>query len=607
VASIAAQANGNGVHAASVDDGAVPAVGELAETSDEGDFANFEISADSISNLKANGYNSLFDIQVQTFRPIRDGKDVMGKARTGTGKTLSFALPVIERLREEPRSERGRAPRCLVMAPTRELARQVSEVFSKVGPALATTCVYGGDSYERQGTAIRRGIDVLVGTPGRLLDHLERGNIKLNELRHLILDEADRMLDQGFVDDIEKVLKMVSEQAGSKPQMILFSATMPHFIRQTLDKYMPGYITVDTVGNSNNRTAVGVRHLAICCPWQARKSVLSDVVQVYSGSHGRCIVFTQTKRDANDLALDDVLRQNAQVLHGDIAQNQREQSLKAFRDGKVRCLVATDVAARGLDIPEVDLVVQCEPPKDVEAYIHRSGRTGRAGRTGICICFYQPREENMLKQVERRAGVTFERISAPQPMELAAASAKDAGRSLDDVPDKVLPYFLEAAREIIEEKGSAENALAAALAHISGVTSMATRSLLSSLDNYVTVEVLCANQIRAKGFVWNIVKRMLGEEHSEEVKGMRLRKDKMGAVFDLYVGFWGWAHCMGCGIFIGLIGLRELLRFGCTCSLEWGFCGSPVTSGLLPFLCSPSLSSLAPPTRQARQAQGSAP
>lgn len=230
-------------------------------------------------------------------------------------------------------------------------------------------------------------------------------------------------------------------------------------------------------------------------------------------------------------------QQNVQVLHGDIAQGQREKSLQSFREGKVRCLVATDVAARGLDIPEVDLVVQCEPPRDVESYIHRSGRTGRAGRDGVCICFYKPNEESTLRNVERRAGIKFERIGAPQPAELAASSAKDAVRFLDGVPDEVLPYFVAAAKEIIEEKGDAVNALAAALAHISGTTNMTSRSLLSSLDNYTTVHIETTHEIRAKGFVWGIINRQLGEAVGQEIKGLRLQLDKQGAVFDMCV--WG--------------------------------------------------------------------
>eukprot|EP00730_Choanoeca_flexa_P018423 TRINITY_DN8957_c0_g1_i1.p1 TRINITY_DN8957_c0_g1~~TRINITY_DN8957_c0_g1_i1.p1 ORF type:complete len:746 (+),score=242.38 TRINITY_DN8957_c0_g1_i1:87-2324(+) len=498
----------------------------------EGDLDKFDICSTTRKAMKEKGYKFLFPIQARTFEHIMEGKDVLGKARTGTGKTLSFTLPTVELLLKENRSQRGRKPRALVMAPTRELANQVGNEFAKIGPGLASTCVYGGAPYGPQENAIRRGLDVVIGTPGRLKDHLEKGNLSLSELRFLILDEADRMLEQGFVEAIEEILNLAVSQAGQKPQMIMFSATMPKFILNTLNKYMPEHVMIDTVGKSNNRTSTGVQHLAIRCPWHERKAVIADVVQMYSGSYGRTIIFTQTKKDANELALDADLKQESQVLHGDIPQKQREISLQAFRDGKVRCLVATDVAARGLDIPEVDLVVQCEPPQDVESYIHRSGRTGRAGRTGTCICFYKPNQEDGIRYVEKRAGITFKRIGAPQPSDIIKASARDAIQSLDAVPDSVLPHFKDVAQELIAKRG-AEDALCAALAHISGSTEIKTRSLLSSMEGFVTLHMEVNEAIRAKGFVWTMIRKAFPMETHDAIKGLKLREDKLGAVFDV--------------------------------------------------------------------------
>eukprot|EP00045_Choanoeca_perplexa_P012086 m.130555 g.130555 ORF g.130555 m.130555 type:complete len:751 (+) comp15877_c0_seq4:153-2405(+) len=498
----------------------------------EGALENFDICDQTLRAMKDKGYKFLFPIQARTFEHIMEGKDVLGKARTGTGKTLSFALPTIELLLKENRTQRGRYPRVLVMAPTRELANQVGKEFATLAPSLLSTCVYGGAPYGPQESAIRRGLDVVIGTPGRLKDHLQKGNLSLSELRFLILDEADRMLEQGFVEAIDEILEMANQQAGQKPQMVMFSATMPKYILTTLTKYMPDHVMIDTVGTSNNRTSTGVQHLAIRCPWHERNAVIADVVQMYSGAHGRTIIFTQTKKDANELALEADLKQEVQVLHGDIPQKQREMSLQAFRDGKVRCLVATDVAARGLDIPEVDLVVQCEPPQDVESYIHRSGRTGRAGRTGTCICFYKPNQEDGVRYVEKRAGINFKRIGAPQPVDIIQASARDATQSLDAVPDEVLPYFTEVAKELIEKRG-AENALCAALAHISGSTEIKTRSLLSSMAGFVTLHMQVNESIRAKGFIWTIVRKAFPEDVHDEIKGMKLREDKMGAVFDV--------------------------------------------------------------------------
>eukprot|EP01147_Barroeca_monosierra_P003166 gene3166-5909_t len=463
-----------------------------------------------------------------------EGTDVFGKARTGTGKTLSFTLPVVERLlAEQIHQRRGRQPRVLVMAPTRELAIQVGREFEKIGPSLASTTVYGGTDYEPQRRAMRDGLDAIIGTPGRLLDHLESGNLSLSGLQYLVLDEADRMLEVGFVEAIEKILNLVLEQAGKKPQMILFSATLPSFIKSTLKKYMPNHKVIDTVGSATNRTSTGVEHLALCCPWKERNKVIADVVQVYSGAHGRTMIFTQTKKDANELGLNDTLKQDVQVLHGDIAQKQREISLQSFRDGKVRCLVATDVAARGIDIPEVDLVVQCEPPKDVESYIHRSGRTGRAGRTGTCICFYKTTQEQQLRGVERRAGIRFRRIGPPQPADIIKASARDATRFLDEIPPDVLQHFHDAAKTLIEEKGSAVDALAAALAHISGSTSIKGRSLLSSMEGFTAFHLSVQNEIRAKSFVYSMMERYVSHDVREAIRGLRLQKDHKGAVFDL--------------------------------------------------------------------------
>ena len=276
-----------------------------------------------------------------------------------------------------------------------------------------------------------------------------------------------------------------------------------------------------------------MQHLSIKCPWHARNQVLADIVQVYSGAHGRTMIFTQTKKDANELALNDHLKQDVQVLHGDIAQKQRELSLQSFREGRVRCLVATDVAARGIDIPEVDLVVQCQPPKDVESYIHRSGRTGRAGRKGICICFYKPNEGGQLREVERRAGIKFQQVGAPQPADIIKASARDATQYLSNVSDEVLDHFREAARTVIEERGDAVDAMAAALAHISGSTDIKTRSLLTAFEGFTCFHLTSSAEIRSKSYVFVALKRHLSPDVESSVKALRLQKDRRGAVFDL--------------------------------------------------------------------------
>ncbi|XP_032229762.2 nucleolar RNA helicase 2 [Nematostella vectensis] len=513
------------------DEGVEPSVAQR-----EGDFSKFRISQKTIDNLEDRGITYLFPIQASTFNYIFDGEDVIGQARTGTGKTLSFALPLVEKLQDGKLSQkRGRAPKVLVMAPTRELAKQVGNEFENLKSNLEVYCIYGGMPYEPQENAINSGLDVLVGTPGRILDFMRQGTLDLSKLKHVVLDEVDRMLDMGFAESVEEVLAAsYAEDREDKPQTLLFSATLPPWAVNTAKKYMKkDRKLVDLIGHDKLKTSTSVQHMAIKCHYTSRASTIGDIVQVYCGAHGRTMIFAQTKKEANELALNSVLKQETQVLHGDIPQKQREVTLKSFREGKFRCLVATDVAARGLDIPEIDLVVQCEPPKDVDAYIHRSGRTGRAGREGICIVFYKPQQEGLLQPVERKAGIKFKRIGAPQPVDIIKASAEDAKRFLEQIPSDVLDYFRDAAEKLIEDKGAID-AVAAALAQISGTTEIKSRSLLTSQEGYTTYILRCADtELRGTGYMWRVIENNLPPEVKPEVRGMRLISDRMGVVFDV--------------------------------------------------------------------------
>ncbi|XP_037760149.1 nucleolar RNA helicase 2 isoform X4 [Chelonia mydas] len=454
---------------------------ELTAEQKEGAFSNFCISKETIELLRARGVTYLFPVQVKTFKHIYDGKDVVAQARTGTGKTFSFAIPLIEKLQGEMQErKRGRTPKVLVLTPTRELANQVAKDFKDITKTLSVACFYGGTAYNGQIDLIRSGIDILVGTPGRIKDHLQNGKLDLSKLKHVVLDEVDQMLDMGFAEQVEDIL----------------------------------------------------RHLAIECHWSQRAAVIGDVIQVYSGSHGRTIVFCETKKEANELALNASIKQDCQSLHGDIPQKQREITLKGFRNGVFKVLVATNVASRGLDIPEVDLVVQSSPPKDVESYIHRSGRTGRAGRTGMCICFYQRKEESQLRHVEQKAGITFKRVGVPTATDIIKASSKDAIRCLDSVPQTAIDYFKESAQWLIEEKGAVE-ALAAALAHISGATSIEQRSLLNSDVGFVTMTLQCSEEIDNISYAWRGLREQLGDEIDRKVNRMCFLKGKMGVCFDI--------------------------------------------------------------------------
>ncbi|XP_040056454.2 nucleolar RNA helicase 2 [Gasterosteus aculeatus] len=524
----------------SSEDSASDSEKETGETPEqkEGAFSNFRISQFTIDKLKARGATYLFDIQVKTFNPVYDGEDVIAQARTGTGKTFSFAIPLVEKLQTDAVAlTRGRAPKVLVLTPTRELAIQVAKDFKDITRKLSLACFYGGSSYNPQLDAIRNGIDILVGTPGRVKDHLQNNKLDLSKLKHVVLDEVDTMLDMGFADQVEEILSTsYAKDSDSNPQTLLFSATCPPWVYEVAKKYMrPQCKHVDLIGKKTQKAATTVEHLAITCHWSQRAAVIGDVIQVYSGSHSRTIVFCETKKDANELSMNTSIKQSAQTLHGDIPQKQREITLKGFRNGTFEVLVATNVAARGLDIPEVDLVIQCSPPKDVESYIHRSGRTGRAGRAGVCICFYQRKEEDQLRYVENKAGITFRRVGVPTANDIIKSSSKDAVRFLDSVPITAVAYFRESAEKLIEERGAVD-ALAAALAHISGATSLEQRSLLNSDVGFTTMQMVCSQEMHNMGYAWKSIKEQLGEEFESHIQRMNYLKGKMGVCFDVSAG-----------------------------------------------------------------------
>ena len=478
----------------------------------------------------------LFPVQSTTFNDVYDGSDMIVQARTGTGKTIAFGLPILEKLREkedEVCSRRPRNPLVLTLAPTRELAIQIHREFEKFKSRnMNVSCFYGGVPYEKQENELRQGIDVLIGTPGRILDHLKKGALVLKLAEHVILDEADRMMDMGFQESIDEILSEIYS-SDNKPQTLMFSATIPPWLKRTSNKYLSESMkTFDLIGKDVNKSSTTVEHKAIKCSYLERPATIKDIIQVYSGKHGKTIIFTATKQEANELALNSVINMDSQVLHGDIQQKQREITLQGFRNGKFNCLIATDVASRGLDIPEIDLVIQTEPPKDVESYIHRSGRTGRAGRAGQCIIFYKPGQEYGVAAVEKKAGISFKRIGAPQQEDLIKSSASDAMKSLDQVNDDVLKYFIPTAKELIEERG-AEKAVAAALALISGTTEITERSLLTSQSGYVTYLMKQNWELRGTGLIWSILKRHFQPTFTDKIRGMRLTKDKLGCVFDV--------------------------------------------------------------------------
>ncbi|KEH26427.1 putative RNA helicase [Medicago truncatula] len=497
--------------------------------------SNFRISEPLRMKLKENKIEALFPIQAMTFNTILDGSDLVGRARTGQGKTLAFVLPILESLTNGPaksvrKTGYGRVPSVIVLLPTRELANQVYADFELYGSSLGLSAcaVYGGAPYGAQETKLRRGVDIVIGTPGRIKDHIERGNIDLSHLKFRVLDEADEMLRMGFVDDVELILGKV--QDVTKVQTLLFSATLPSWVKQISTKFLKSdKKTADLVGNEKMKASTNVRHIILPCSSTARAQLIPDIIRCYS-SGGRTIIFAEKKESASELA---GLLPGARALHGDIQQSQREITLKGFRSGKFMTLVATNVAARGLDINDVQLIIQCEPPRDVEAYIHRSGRTGRAGNTGVAVMLYDPRRSNIAK-IEREAGIKFEHVSAPQPDEIAKAMGGDAAEMITDVSDSVIPAFKSAAEQLLNNSGlSAVELLAKALAKAVGYTEVKNRSLLTSMEGYVTLILEGGKPMFTPSFAFGTLRRFVPEDKVDAVQGLALTADGLGAVFDV--------------------------------------------------------------------------
>ncbi|KHN02770.1 DEAD-box ATP-dependent RNA helicase 7 [Glycine soja] len=498
-------------------------------------ISNFRISEPLREKLKEKGIESLFPIQAMTFDTVLDGSDLVGRARTGQGKTLAFVLPILESLINGPaKSARktgyGRTPSVLVLLPTRELACQVHADFEVYGGAmgLSSCCLYGGAPYQGQELKLRRGVDIVIGTPGRVKDHIEKGNIDLSQLKFRVLDEADEMLRMGFVEDVEMILGKVENV--NKVQTLLFSATLPDWVKQIALKFLkPDKKTADLVGNTKMKASTNVRHIVLPCTSSARAQLIPDIIRCYS-SGGRTIVFTETKECASQLA---GILNGAKALHGDIQQSTREVTLSGFRSGKFMTLVATNVAARGLDINDVQLIIQCEPPRDVEAYIHRSGRTGRAGNTGVAVMLYDPKRSN-IPRIERESGVKFEHVSAPQPDDIAKAVSGEAAEMIIQVSDSVVPAFKSAAEELLNSSGlPVIELLAKALAKAVGYTDVKQRSLLTSMENYVTLVLETGKPIYTQSYGYSILRRFLPEEKVEAVKGLSLTADGNGVVFDV--------------------------------------------------------------------------
>jgi len=464
------------------------------EETDPSLIANAGIDPRIVALLEGKGITSFTPIQQQSFPLLRDGADMLGRSQTGTGKTLAFALPMMVSLAEARagRKERGRKPAIVVLAPTRELARQVAETFELLArpERFSVATFHGGVPYGPQQRVLRSGLDVLVGTPGRIIDHLNNGDLDLSEVRHAVLDEADEMLNMGFKDDVETILGYATSE---ERQTVLFSATHPPWVQSVARDHLKNPVTVDAVGRGESEAAATVTHHAILAPTSpsGRVGTLADVIAVHGVANegSRCIVFTSTKRECDELCGAAALAPlGAQALHGDISQAQRDMTLKKFREGTFKVLVATDVAARGIDVSGVNLIVQYRLPEDPESYVHRSGRTGRAGREGVSIVLYAEREGRALQMLERRANVKFKRGGPPSLESVMEAAAALVPERLASVDEQVLPFFTDSAEALLAQPDAASR-VAAALALIAGKREISQRSLLTGEEQLKTLLV----------------------------------------------------------------------------------------------------------------------
>ncbi len=418
-------------------------------------FTDLNLTAPLLKALEGIGYETPSPIQAKTIPHIINGKDIVGMAQTGTGKTAAFALPILSKI-----DVKKNQPQALVLCPTRELALQVSEAFQSYAahiPGFHVLPVYGGQDMRGQLRGLKRGAHVIVGTPGRILDHLQRKSLDLSKLNTLVLDEADEMLRMGFIDDVETILATTP----SSRQVALFSATMPPAIRRVAEKYLKSPIEVRI------ETAVTTNENIEQCYWLVagtnKLDALTRILEVedFDGM----IIFVRTKTSTVELS--DKLNArgfSACALNGDMNQNLRQRTVELFKKGQLDILVATDVAARGLDVERVSHVLNFDIPYDDEAYVHRIGRTGRAGRTGKAILFVAPRERRLLRSIEKTTRQTIRQISLPSRGELIDKRARDFKNQVAEViASGKTNEFQGMVADLVREQESTPEDIAAAL------------------------------------------------------------------------------------------------------------------------------------------------
>jgi len=418
-------------------------------------FSEFELKPALQKSLDEVGYETPTPIQEQTIPLMLEKKDVLGQAQTGTGKTAAFALPLLSNL-----NLRQKDPQVLVLAPTRELAIQVAEAFKKYASHMKSFHVlpiYGGQEYSGQIRGLKRGSHVVVGTPGRVMDHMRRGTLKLDKLSTLVLDEADEMLRMGFIDDVEWIL----EQTPKERQIALFSATMPHQIRRIATRYLKDPVQI--IIKDKTTTAPTIRQRFWPVSGMHKLDALTRILE--AEPFEAMLIFVRTKTATVELSAKLEARGYASTpLNGDIKQNQRERSIESLKRGKLDILVATDVAARGLDVERITHVINYDIPHDTEGYVHRIGRTGRAGRQGDAILFVAPREKSMLHAIERATNQKIEIMELPSTELINdQRMAKFKQRITDTLASEELGLFYQMIEQYQQEHNVPVLEIAAAL------------------------------------------------------------------------------------------------------------------------------------------------
>jgi ATP-dependent RNA helicase DeaD len=465
-------------------------------------FEDFNLSKETLKAIYEMGFEEPTPIQISAIPLILKGADIIGQAQTGTGKTAAFGMPIVEKC------EKGKTPFALILEPTRELAVQVAEEINRIGAVkrISALPLYGGSSIERQIKALKRGVEVIVGTPGRVIDHIQRKTLKLSDVKIVVLDEADEMLNMGFIEDIETILKTTP----SERQTLLFSATMPLTIMNIAKRHMknPEKIKV----NTKELVVPKIRQIFYEVREEEKLKALSRLLDVEDPQ--LAIVFCHTKREVDEVATKlSQMGYNAGALHGDFTQQRREEVMKKFKGGIIDILVATDVAARGLDIQNVTHVINYSLPQDPERYIHRIGRTGRAGKTGIAITFVTPREYGQLRLIEKIARTVIERKKLPTSSEIIKARQKNIIKNIEEIIKENRHKELLSIVKELSERFSPEDIAAAALYSVYGEPKGITERVCerSELQGYKMVRLFMTIGRKDKIKVTDIVKSISTE------------------------------------------------------------------------------------------------